>query len=101
MILLLVNQFNNATPEHSDDPEKTSSSKYYDIEEINNIEIPLKNKSLSLFHINTCSISKNFDNLQHSWIAPGPSTSLQLHQNKVWHIRNKWNKNYKTSTFII
>ena len=65
MILLLVNQYNNATPEHSDDPEKTSSSTYYDIDEINNIEIPLKNKSLSLFQINTCSISKNFDDLQH------------------------------------
>ena len=31
---LLVNQFNNATPENSNDPEKISSSKYYDIEEI-------------------------------------------------------------------
>ena len=31
---LLVNQFNNATPENSNDPEKISSSKYYDIDEI-------------------------------------------------------------------
>ena len=31
---LLVNQFNNTTPENSNDPEKISSSKYYDIEEI-------------------------------------------------------------------
>ena len=30
---LLVNQFNNATPEKSNDPEKVCSSKYYDIEE--------------------------------------------------------------------
>ena len=29
------------------------------------IEIPHKNKSLSLFHINTCSLNKNFDDLQH------------------------------------
>ena len=65
MMILLVNQFNNASPEHSDDLEKISSSKYYDIEEIHNIEIPLKNKSLSLFHINTCSLIKNFDDLQH------------------------------------
>ena len=62
---LLVNHFNNATPENSNDPEKTSSSKYYDIEEIHNIEIPQKNKSLSLFHINACSLNKNFDDLQH------------------------------------
>ena len=61
---LLVNQFNNATPENSNEPEK-SSSKYYDIEEIHNIEIPHKNKLLSLFHINVCSFNKNFNDLQH------------------------------------
>ena len=31
---LLVTQFNNTTPENSNDAEKTSSSKYYDIEEL-------------------------------------------------------------------
>ena len=62
---LLVNQFNNATPKNSNDPEKTSSSKYYQIDEMHNIEIPHKNKSLSLVHINSCSLNKNLDNLQH------------------------------------
>ena len=62
---LLVNQFNNATPENSNDPEKVCSSKYYDIEEMHNIQIAHKNKSLSLFHINACSLNKNFDDLQH------------------------------------
>ena len=62
---LLVNQFSNATPENSNDPEKISASKYYDIEEMHNIEIPHNNKSLSLFYINACSLNKNFDNLQH------------------------------------
>ena len=62
---LLVNQFNNATPENSNNPEKVCSSKYYDIEEMHNIQIPHKNKSLSLFHINACSLNKNFDDLQH------------------------------------
>ena len=33
---LLVNQFNNAIPENSNNPE--SISKYYDINEIHNIE---------------------------------------------------------------
>ena len=61
---LLVNQFNNATLENNNDPEKICSSKYYDIEEMGNIEIPHKNKSLSLFHINACSLKKNFDDLQ-------------------------------------
>ena len=61
----LVNQFNNATPENSNDSEKISSSKYYDIEKMHNIEIPHKNKSLSLFRINACSLNKNFDDLQN------------------------------------
>ena len=62
---LLVKRFNKAIPERSNDPEKISSSKYYNIEEMHNIEIPHKNKSLSLFHINACSRHKNFDGLQH------------------------------------
>ena len=62
---LLVKRFNNATSENSNDPEKVCSAKYYDIEEIYNIEIPHKNKLLSLFHINACSLNKNFDDLQH------------------------------------
>ena len=45
------------------------SSKYYDIDEIHYVEIPNKNKSLSLFHINACSHNRNFDDHQHllSW----------------------------------
>ena len=31
---------------------------------MHNIEIPDKNKPLSLFHVNACSLSKNFDDLQ-------------------------------------
>ena len=34
-------------------------------EEMHNIQIPHKNKSLSLFHINACALNKNFDDLQH------------------------------------
>ena len=62
---LLVNQLNNATPENDNDPEKVCSSKYYDIEEMRNIEIPDKNKLLFLFHKNTYSLNKTFDHLQH------------------------------------
>ena len=32
---------------------------------MHNIEIPHKNKSLSFFHINACSLNKNFDDFQH------------------------------------
>ena len=37
---LLMNQFNNATPENNNDPKKISSSKYYDINEMHSIKIP-------------------------------------------------------------
>ena len=37
---LSVNQFKNATPENGNGPEKITSSKYYDIDEMYNIEIP-------------------------------------------------------------
>ena len=64
-LYVLVNQFSNAIPENSNDPEKVCSSKYYDIEEMHSIKIPQKNKSLSLFHINACSVNKKTDDLQH------------------------------------
>ena len=60
----LLNQFNNVTPEKSNNPEKVCSSKCHDIEEMHNIEIPHKNKSLSMFHINAFSLA-NFGDLQH------------------------------------
>ena len=62
----MVNQFNNATPKNGNDPEKIASSKYYDIDEMHNIEIPYKNKPVYLFHINACSCSKNFDTIAAS-----------------------------------
>ena len=72
---LLVNQFNIATSENSNDPEKIYLSKFYDIEEMHNIEIPHKNKSLSLFHKNACSLNKNF------WC---PSAYLELHYKNLF-----------------
>ena len=32
---------------------------------MHNIQVPYKNKSLSLFYINACSLNKHFDDLQH------------------------------------
>ena len=62
---LLVNQFNNATPENGNDPEKIALSKCYSIDEMHNIEMPHKDQPLSLFHINASSLSKNFNDPQH------------------------------------
>ena len=65
----LVNQSNNmpSSPDdiNSDDPESTVLSKYYDIEELQNLKITSKSRSLSFFHINACSPSKNVDDFQH------------------------------------
>ena len=63
-----VNQFNMSSPpdnvnSENTDPENPVSSKYYDIEELQNLKTTNKSKSLSLFHINACSLSKNFDDL--------------------------------------
>ena len=69
----LVNQFINMSspPDdtNSDNPKNTVPSKYYDIDELQNLKIKNKSNSFSLFHINACSLSKNFDELQHlvSW----------------------------------
>ena len=47
---LLFNQFNNFSPEQKTDPENVVNSNYYDIVQ---------------FHRNSCSLNKNFDDLQH------------------------------------
>ena len=64
-LALLFNQFNNAIPENNNDPENVIQSKYYDIDELQQLKIPNKEKSLSLFHINSCSLNKNFEELQN------------------------------------
>ena len=89
---LLGNQFNNATPENSNGPEKVSSFKYYDIEKMYNIKIPHKSKSLFLFNINACSVNKDFDDLQHL------VNSTKRNFDRI-AIRIS-NKNHETSIFI-
>ena len=41
------------------------NSNYYDIDQIQTLKFPEKNNSLSLLHVNTCWLSKNFDDLEH------------------------------------
>ena len=47
-LALLFNQFNYAIPENNNDPENVIQSKYYDIDELQQLKIPNKEKSLSL-----------------------------------------------------
>ena len=62
---LLFNQFNNSSPEQKTDPENVVNCNYYAIDQLHTLKFPEKNKPLSLFHINVCSLNKNFDDLQH------------------------------------
>ena len=66
---LLVNQFNNATPENSNDPEETYFSKNCDIGERHNIKIPHKDKSLWLFYIMHVPLIKTLMTFNISWVA--------------------------------
>ena len=59
-LVLLFNQFNNAIPENNSDPENVIETKYYDIDELQKLKIPIKDKSLPFFHINFCAPNKNF-----------------------------------------
>ena len=63
----LVNQFNNNTiiDNIKNVDDNFIPSKCFHIDEIQKLEITNKEKCLSLFHINVCSLSKNFDELQH------------------------------------
>ena len=62
----LFNQYNNITENYTKrDPDNVVECRYYDLEEILTLNIPNKRKSLAMFHINTCSLSKNFDDLEY------------------------------------
>ena len=62
----LFNQFNNSSQIHDfKDPENVVNCKYYNLEEVQTMKIPNKKNSLSLFHINACSLSKNFEDLEY------------------------------------
>ena len=62
---LLFNQFNSAIPENISDLENVIQSKYYGIDELQQLKIPNKEKSLSFFHINSYSLNKNFEKLTY------------------------------------
>ena len=62
----LFNQFNNTTEDHTiKNPDNSVKCRYYDTEEIQTLKIPNKSRSLSMFNINTCSLSKNFDDPEY------------------------------------
>ena len=64
-LALLLNQFNNTSAEQNVGPENVVNSRYFDIGEIQALKLHDKSKSLSFFHVNACSLNKNFENLEY------------------------------------
>ena len=61
---LLFSQFNNFSVEKKNGPKNVVNFNYYDIDQFQTLKFHEKTKSLSLFHINAYSLSKNFHDLQ-------------------------------------
>ena len=62
----LFKQFNNIPKTHvHKDLENVVRCKYYDSEEVQSMKVPNKNCCPSLFHINTCSLNKSFEDLEY------------------------------------
>ena len=65
----LVNQFNNNTIHNINIADNFIHSTYFDIDETQKLKILKKEKCLSLFHINGCSLSINACSLNTHLIA--------------------------------
>ena len=50
-LALLFSQFNNSSPKQKIDLENVVNSRYFDIDQIQSLKFPQKEKSLSFFHI--------------------------------------------------
>ena len=59
------NEFNNFSSQQNKSTENIINCKYYDIEEIQSLNNLNHKNALSLFHINTCSLSKNIEELEY------------------------------------
>ena len=69
----LFNEFNNFSDQNKNQ-ENVSNCKYYDLNEIKPLNKLNNKSSLSLFHLNSCSLSKNFEDLEYL-----DSTNLNFH----------------------
>ena len=61
----LFSDFNYVSPDINNTPEKVINSKYYDINQLPTLKEFTDKSSLSLFHVNICSLLKNIDDLEH------------------------------------
>ena len=61
----LFNEFNSFSSDINNTPENVTNSNYYDIDQLQTLKEFSDKSSLSLFHLNTYSLSKNIDNFEH------------------------------------
>ena len=61
----LFNEFNSFSSDINNTPENVINSKYYDIDQLQTLKEFTDNSSLSPFHLNTSSLSKNIDDFEH------------------------------------
>ena len=60
-LVKLINQLNNFTEETKDYDENLPNCQYKNLRYFQNFWEKFKSKSLSLLHLNICSLSKNYD----------------------------------------
>ena len=70
----LFNEFNNFSDQNKNQ-ENVSNCRYYDLNEIKPLNKLINKSFLSLFHLNTCSLSKKFEDLEYLL----HSTNLNFH----------------------
>ena len=58
----LLCQLNNLSEKENNNNENLPNCKYRDMSYFSNLDVELKSKCLSFFHLNIKSLSKNFDN---------------------------------------
>ena len=61
----LFNEFNSFFSDINNTPENIINSNYYDIDQLQTLKEFTDKSSLSLFHLNTYSLSKNIDDFEH------------------------------------
>ena len=60
----LFNEFNSFSSDINNTPENVINSNYYDIDQLQTLKEFTDKSSLSLFHLNTSSLSKNIDDFE-------------------------------------
>ena len=61
----LFNEFNSFSSDINNTPENVINSNYYDVDQLQTLKEFTDKSSLSLFHLNTSSLSKNIYDFEH------------------------------------